>query len=113
MRMLDHLELSHKYLKICLFFQSISFLLFNWTICIDLSILIYTDLLNYKFTEFFYIISILLLSPSKLIFSFWFYFLLLKLQFGSFHIKCFSNETVYPSIHFEGLCSDLLEHGCK
>ena len=54
MRMLDLLELSHRYLKICLFFQSISFLLFNWTICIDLSILIYIDPLNYKFTEFFF-----------------------------------------------------------
>ena len=55
MRMLDRLELSHKYLKICLFFQSISFLLFSWTICIDLSILIYIDLLNYKFTDFFFL----------------------------------------------------------
>ena len=102
MRMLDLLELSHRYLKICLFFQSISFLLFNWTICIDLSILIYIDPLNYKFTEFFFffIISILWLSPSKLIFSLWFYFLFLKLQFGSFRIKWFSNETVYPSVHF-------------
>lgn len=102
MRILDLLKLSHRYLKICLFF-SIYFLSFvqldslYWSVYTDLYWSI--ELLVYWI---FLIISILLLSPSKLIFHFGF-FLFLKLQFGSFCIKCFSNETVHPSIHFEGL----------
>ena len=113
MRMLELLELS-QILKDLFFF----FNLFPFFCSVGQFVLIYLYwfILIYwtiSLLNFFFIISILLLSPSKLIFSLWFYFLFLKLQFGSFHIRCFSNETVYPSIRFEGFCSDFLVHDCK
>lgn len=71
-----------QFVLICLYW----FILIYWTI----------SLLNF-FNHLYSVVEPIQTDFFTLVF-----FLFLKLQFGSFCIKCFSNETVHPSIHFEG-----------
>lgn len=110
MRILDLLELSHRYLKICLFF-SIYFLSFvqldnlYWSIYTDLYWSI--ELLVYWI---FLIISVLLLSPSKLIFFTLVLFFISKTSVWFFLYQMFLQWDC-PSIYScWGFCSDFLVH---